>query len=42
MHAKLKATYNKYGKQFWLLMFASFIDMLGGSLIFPFFSLYLT
>ncbi len=42
MLKKLKAAYYKYGKQFWLLMFASFIDMLGGSLIFPFFSLYLT
>ncbi len=42
MLAKLKKTYRKFSKNFWLLMFASFIDMLGGSLIFPFFSLFLT
>jgi Sugar phosphate permease len=42
MFSKFQATYSKFGKNFWLLMFASFIDMLGGALIFPFFSLYLT
>ncbi len=40
MLSKFKATYSKFGKNFWLLMFASFVDMLGASLIFPFFSLY--
>ncbi len=40
MLSKFKATYSKFGKNFWLLMFASFVDMLGGALIFPFFSLY--
>lgn len=42
MFSKIKATYSRFGRDFWLLMVASFIDMLGGSLIFPFFSLYLT
>lgn len=42
MGINFKETYQKFSKQFWLLMFASFIDMLGGALIFPFFSLYLT
>jgi MFS family permease len=42
MFSKFKATYSKFSRNFWLLMFASFVDMLGGSLIFPFFSLYLT
>jgi MFS family permease len=42
MLSKFKATYRKFSRNFWLLMFASFVDMLGGSLIFPFFSLYLT
>jgi MFS family permease len=42
MLSKFKTTYSKFSKDFWLLMFASFIDMLGGSLVFPFFSLYLT
>jgi len=35
-------TYKKFPKNFWLLMLASFVDMLGGSLIFPFFSLFMT
>lgn len=42
MFARFKETYQKFSKNFWLLMFASFIDMLGGSLIFPFFSLFMT
>lgn len=42
MLSKFKNTYSKFSRNFWLLMFASFVDMLGGSLIFPFFSLYLT
>ena len=42
MLVKFKQTYRKFSKDFWLLMFASFIDMLGGSLIFPFFSLFMT
>ena len=37
-----RKTYKKFSKNFWLLMFASFIDMLGRSLIFPFFSLFMT
>lgn len=42
MLKRFKETYRKFSKDFWLLMFASFIDMLGGSLIFPFFSLFMT
>jgi len=42
MLARFKNTYKKFSKDFWLLMAASFIDMLGGSLVFPFFSLFLT
>ena len=42
MLSKFKNTYRKFSRNFWLLMFASFVDMLGGALIFPFFSLYLT
>jgi len=42
MLTRFRETYRKFTKDFWLLMFASFIDMLGGALIFPFFSLYLT
>ena len=42
MLSGFRKTYKKFSKDFWLLMVASFIDMLGGSLIFPFFSLYMT
>jgi MFS family permease len=42
MLSRFRETYKKFSKNFWLLMVASFVDMLGGSLIFPFFSLYLT
>jgi len=42
MFSSFQKTYKKFSKDFWLLMVASFIDMLGGSLIFPFFSLYMT
>jgi len=42
MLVRFSKTYKKFSKDFWLLMAASFIDMLGGSLVFPFFSLFLT
>lgn len=42
MFAKWNTTYKKFNHHFWVLMFASFVDMLGGALIFPFFSLYIT
>jgi MFS family permease len=42
MLSRFRETYKKFSKDFWLLMVASFVDMLGGSLIFPFFSLYMT
>ena len=35
-------TYREYPKQFWVLIFGTFIDRLGGALLFPFFTLYLT
>ncbi len=38
----LKATYNEYSPKFWILVGASFIDRVGGTLIFPFFTLYIT
>lgn len=34
--------YREYPGQFWLLMGASFIDSLGGAMLFPFFTLYIT
>lgn len=42
MIKKLRATYNEYPSQFWLLMTAMLVDLTGGFLIFPFFSLYFT
>ncbi|MQC27318.1 MAG: MFS transporter [Chloroflexi bacterium] len=40
MLQKISATYNEFPKSFWVLMGSSFIDRLGGALLFPFFSLY--
>lgn len=34
--------YREYRRSFWILVGASFIDRLGGSLLFPFFALYIT
>jgi MFS family permease len=42
MFTRFTKIYRKFSKNFWLFMLASFIDMIGGSLIFPFFSLYMT
>jgi len=40
--ASIRAVYQEYPKPFWYLMGASFIDALGGALLFPFFTLYVT
>jgi MFS family permease len=40
--AQARAVYDDYPRQFWLLVGASFIDMVGNALIFPFFALFLT
>jgi MFS family permease len=37
-----KATYQEYPSQFWVLVLGVFIDRLGGALLFPFLTLYLT
>ena len=39
---KARNIYNEFPSHFWVLTGTSFIDRLGGALIFPFFSLYLT
>jgi MFS family permease len=36
------AVYDEYPRQFWILILGSFIDRLGGALLFPFFTLYIT
>jgi len=38
----LKSTFNEYPRKFWVIVGASFIDRVGGTLIFPFFALYIT
>ncbi len=40
--SKLRAIYNEYPRTFWTLILITFIDRIGGSMLFPFFALYLT
>lgn len=42
MFKKTGETFNNYPRTFWTLMGALFIDRIGGALIFPFLSLYIT
>lgn len=42
MLARLRTAYDEFPGTFWTLMGASFIDRLGGALLFPFFALYVT
>ena len=42
MLARIKKTYHDFPKTFWIVVGASFIDGVGGTLIFPFFALYIT
>lgn len=40
--ANLRRTFWEYPRQFWILIGATFIDNVGGALLFPFFTLYIT
>lgn len=40
--ARPRAIYNDYPSQFWTLILGAFIDRVGGALIYPFFTLYVT
>jgi hypothetical protein len=42
MLTRIKGTFQEYPRSFLVLVSASFIDRLGATLIFPFFSLYIT
>ena len=42
MFPKLTQAYQAYPRQFWIVVLVSFIDRIGGTLLFPFFSLYIT
>jgi len=39
---KASQIYHEYPRTFWMMILVNFIDRLGGSLLFPFFALYLT
>lgn len=39
---RVRGTYHEYPGQFWILVAGTFIDQLGGALLFPFFTLYIT
>lgn len=39
---RARGLYNEFPSQFWVLVYGTFIDRLGGALLFPFFTLYLT
>ncbi len=38
----MKKVYNEFPRLFWIVVLARFIDALGGTILFPFFSLYVT
>lgn len=42
MLARIKTTYHEYPHTFWMLIIAVFVDHVGGALIYPFLSLYIT
>ena len=39
---KMKDVYREYPRVFWILMVITFVDRIGGALLFPFFALYIT
>ena len=42
MFKRLNQTYNDYPRLFWIVVGISFVDRVGGTLLFPFFALYIT
>jgi MFS family permease len=42
MFNRIRETYSRFSPKFWILVISAFIDRLGGTIIFPFFSLYIT
>ena len=42
MLKNLRSTFYEYPTKFWILVAAMFVDRVGGTLIFPFFALYIT
>jgi MFS family permease len=39
---RLRAQFRNYSTNFWVLILATFVDRLGGAILFPFFTLYIT
>ena len=39
---KISRLYHEYPRTFWVVIVITFIDRIGGSLLFPFFALYIT
>ena len=42
MLSRINNIYHEYSPKFWLVVGVSFIDRIGGTMLFPFFSLYIT
>ena len=42
MLERVRENYRRYPREFWVLMAATFIDHIGGFMLFPFFALYIT
>ena len=42
MFDRIQKTYNEFPRLFWIVVMTRFIDALGGTILFPFFSLYVT
>jgi len=42
MFTRLKKIYHEFPSLFWIVVGVQFIDRIGGTLLFPFFALYIT
>lgn len=42
MFSRLDKIHHEFPRKFWIVVLVSFIDGIGGTLLFPFFSLYIT
>jgi MFS family permease len=42
MYTRIEKIYHEFPKKFWIVVGVSFVDLIGGTLLFPFFALYIT
>ncbi len=42
MIERIRTIYHEYPRKFWILVGVGFVDGIGGTLLFPYFSLYIT